>query len=176
MDPFSEAVNTWHDFYLMVGTAAATLVGLLFVSLSLNVDAITLPINSDLRELAEQTFSTFLSILSFAILFLIPHQAPLGLGLPLFAVGGFGLIRTIRRILRSQPSHPRAWGQSNLIRRFIAPVIGYLALIVISITVMIGRTGGLYWLIPVMISLIVAASMNAWDLLLGLREPQQKSA
>jgi hypothetical protein len=37
MEAFTQAVEGWHDFYLMIGTAAATLVGLLFVSLSLNV-------------------------------------------------------------------------------------------------------------------------------------------
>jgi hypothetical protein len=41
MEAFTQTVEGWHDFYLMIGTAAATLVGLLFVSLSLNVDVIT---------------------------------------------------------------------------------------------------------------------------------------
>jgi hypothetical protein len=173
MDPFSAAVDIWHDFYLMIGTAAATLVGLLFVSLSLNADAIILPANSDLRALAEQTFSTFLYILSFAIFFLIPHQEPLGLGLPLLAVGGIGLYRTVRNFFRTRPSQTRVWGRGNLALRFITPLICFFALIIISISVLIGRTGGLYWLIPVMISLVVAASINAWDLLLRLREPRQ---
>jgi hypothetical protein len=52
MDAFAQAIEGWHDFYLMVGTAAATLVGLLFVSLSLNVDVITREANADLRVLA----------------------------------------------------------------------------------------------------------------------------
>jgi hypothetical protein len=30
MDPFTQTVEGWHDFYLMIGTAAATLVGLRF--------------------------------------------------------------------------------------------------------------------------------------------------
>jgi hypothetical protein len=90
MDAFALAIEGWHDFYLMIGTEAATWVGLLFVSLSLNADAIAHPTNTDLRALAEQTFSTFVYILSFAILFFIPHQVPLGLGLPLLVVGGFG--------------------------------------------------------------------------------------
>ncbi len=34
---------------------------------------------------------------------------------------------------------------------------------------------GLYWLVPVMILLIWDASLNAWDLLLRLREPAKKS-
>jgi len=34
---FQAAVGGWHDFYLLAGTAAATLVGLLFVGLSLHL-------------------------------------------------------------------------------------------------------------------------------------------
>jgi hypothetical protein len=171
MDAFSQAVNGWHDFYIMVGTAAATLVGLLFVSLSLNADAIAHPLNADLRALAEQTFSTFLYILSFAIVFLIPNQEPLGLGLPLLFIGGFGLYSTIRHFLRTRPAHPRVWGRGNIARRFIMPLISFVVLILIAISVLLGKTGGLYWLIPVMIAFIVAATINAWDLLLRLREP-----
>jgi hypothetical protein len=171
MNAFSQAVNVWHDFYIMVGTAAATLVGLLFVSLSLNVDAIAHPVNADLRALAEQTFFTFLYILSFAIVFLIPNQDPLGLGLPLLFVGGFGLFSTVRHFLKTRSSHPRVWGSGNVARRFIMPLICFMAIILIAISVLMGKTGGLYWLIPVMIVFIVAASINAWDLLLRLREP-----
>jgi hypothetical protein len=170
MDTFSQTVNGWHDFYIMVGTAAATLVGLLFVSLSLNADAVAHPANADLRALAEQTFSTFLYILSFAILFLIPHQSPIGLGMPLLFVGGFGLYSTVRHFLRTRPSQPRVWGTGSIARRFITPLICFIVLILIAISVLFGNTGGLYWLIPVMIIFILAASTNAWDLLLRLRE------
>jgi hypothetical protein len=55
--------------------------------------------------------------------------------------------------------------------RFILPMICYVALLIIAISVLMGMTGGLYWLVPVMILLIVNASTNAWDLLLRLRYP-----
>jgi len=35
---FAEWVHGWHEFYLMTGTAAVTLAGLLFVALSLHLD------------------------------------------------------------------------------------------------------------------------------------------
>jgi hypothetical protein len=41
--------------------------------------------------------------------------------------------------------------------------------------VLLGKTGGLYWLVPVMILLIIDGSLNAWDLLLRLREPPAES-
>ncbi len=101
MDAFTQAIEGWHDFYLMIGTAAATLIGLLFVSLSLNVDVITREANADLRVLATQTFTSFI-VLMFAVLFLIPHQVPEGLGLPLLGVGGYGLYITLSRLLETR--------------------------------------------------------------------------
>ncbi len=170
MDAFAQAVTGWHDFYLMVGTAGATLLGLLFVSLSINADTIARPENADLRALAEQTFSTFLYILAFAVLFLIPDQIAFGLGFPLLGVAGFGIFSTLRHFLKTRPYPTREWGRGNIARRFVTPLICFIVLMVIGISVLLGNTNSLYWLIPIMISLIAAASINAWDLLLRLRE------
>jgi hypothetical protein len=65
--------------------------------------------------------------------------------------------------------------RSKIARRFIVPALCFGALTIIAVSVLLGRTGGLCWLVPVMISLIVAASRNAWDLLMGLREPSTES-
>jgi hypothetical protein len=175
MDTFAQAVDGWHDFYLMIGTAAATLVGLLFVSLSLNVDVITRQDNAELRVLAAQTFTGFLNVVMLAVLFLIPSQVPLGLGLPLLGISGYGLYETVGRFLKARRGRPRAWGRGRVAHRFVVPTFCFVAILAIAVTVLLGRTGGLYWLVPVMISLIVAASRNAWDLLLGLREPPTAS-
>jgi hypothetical protein len=122
MEAFTQAVEGWHDFYLMVGTAAATLVGLLFVSLSLNVDMITREENADLRVLAAQTFTSFISVLMFAVLFLIPRQEPQGLGLPLLGIGGYGLYKTVHELLETRRKRPRAWDRGSVARRFAVPL------------------------------------------------------
>jgi hypothetical protein len=175
MDTFAQAVEGWHDFYLMIGTAAATLVGLLFVSLSLNVDAITRPENADLRVLAAQTFTGFLNVVMLAVLFLIPHQGPNGLGLPLLGVSGYGLYETVGRFFKTRRTQLHGWGRGGVARRFAVPTLCCVTLLIIAVLVLLGGTSGLYWLVPVMILLVVAASRNAWDLLLRLREPPAQS-
>jgi hypothetical protein len=175
MDTFAQAVEGWHDFYLMVGTAAATQVGLLFVSLSLNADVITRKENADLRVLAGQTFASFLNVVMLAVLFLIPSQGPLGLGLPLLGISGYGLYETVGRFLKTRRARPHVWGRGGVARRFVIPTLCFVTLLIIAVSVLLGQTGGLYWLVPVMILLIVAASRNAWDLLLRLREPPTES-
>lgn len=170
MDPFAETVTGWHDFYIMVGTAAATLVGLLFVGLSLNIEMFRREETRDLRTLAALTFNSFIYVLAFAILFLIPRQVPLGLGLPLFFLGAAGLANTILQYQHTRDSD-RVWGRSRLPWRFALPVLSLTGVVVIAVTVLLGYTDGLYWLVPVMIIMLANASRNAWDLLLGSRQP-----
>jgi hypothetical protein len=171
MDGFTQAIEGWHDFYLMIGAAAATLVGLLFVSLSLNVDAITRPENADLRMLAAQTFTSFICVVAFSVLFLIPDQGPNGLGLPLLGIGGYGLYMTASQFSQTRRKRPRAWGRGGVARRFVVPILCFGTLVVIAVSVLLRRTDGLYWLVPVMILLIVSASSNAWELLMRLGKP-----
>ncbi|MFZ2096831.1 MAG: hypothetical protein WAV05_09355 [Anaerolineales bacterium] len=175
MDTFAQAIDGWHDFYILIGTASATLVGLLFVSLSLNANVIARKTNADLRALAEQTFASFLFVLLFATFFLIPHQGQLGLGLPLLGVGGLGLGSTISHFFKTHHTHPRLWRRPNITSRFIIPILCYLVLITIAVSILFKQTGGLYWLVPVMILLLIFASLNAWDLLLKLREPRKET-
>jgi modulator of FtsH protease len=176
MEPFAQAVEAWHDFYLMIGTAAATLIGLLFVSLSLNVEVITRKESADLRLLAAHSFGNFMSVLMFAVLFLIPSQVPLGLGLPLLGIGCYGLINTIRRWREARRHPPLVWGLGGgVTRRFHMPASCFLALIIVAVFVLLSRTGSLYWLVPVMILLLLGASVNAWDLLMALRTPPKES-
>jgi hypothetical protein len=175
LETFAQAVESWHDFYLMVGTAAATLIGLLFVSLSLNNEVIARKANEDLRALARLTFGNFMSVLMFAVLFLIPSQVPLGLGLPLLGTGAYGLYNTGRHFMETRRKPSRPWGRGSLVLRFITPAVCFMALMGIAVWVLFGRTGGLYWLVPVMILLLLVASRNAWDLLMRLREPTRPS-
>jgi hypothetical protein len=174
MDAFKLAVQGWHDYYHIIGDASAALTGLLFVSLSLNVHEITRKANADLRLLAGQTFSSFICLVMFSLLFVIPDQGPRGLGLPMLGIDLILLIVATRRFLQTRRRRPRTWGRGNLLLRFVIPPICSIAILVIAVTVLLGKTGGLYWFVPVTILLLWDASINAWDLLLKLHEPQKE--
>jgi hypothetical protein len=174
MEAFKQAVGGWHDYYHVIGDAAAALMGLLFVSLSLNVKEITRKTNHDLQALAAQTFANFLCLVMFALLFVIPDQGPLGLGLPMLGIDLIFLVVTARHFFRSRHHPSRRWGRVTMTFRFAIPAICFITVMVIAITVLLGNTGGLYWFVPVTILLLWDASLNAWDLLLRLKEPQKE--
>ena len=114
MDTFAETVAQWHDFYIMIGTASATLIGLLFVGLTLNIDLIRRAESIDVLHLAALTFNSFFYPLIFAVIFLIPDISPVGLGIPLLAIGGLGLLNMLFQFRRTRIRH-RRWGRSNYI-------------------------------------------------------------
>jgi hypothetical protein len=172
MGTFTETLASWHDFYVMVGTAAATLMGLLFLSLSLNSHLITGDENAKARLMAAQTFSNFLSVLMFAVLFLIPDPGRWGLGVPLAFIGSAGLYGAIKRSVTARRADTRTSGSLRVARHGLASALCYLALIVVAVTVLLGHTDGLYWLIPVMLVLIAEASRGAWKLLMQPRDRQ----
>lgn len=83
-----EVIERWHEFYLMAGTAAVTLVGLLFVALSLHLDTLLHETRAHLVAHARQTLLSFTYVLFVSLLFLAPDTPlrMLGLMLAIFSM------------------------------------------------------------------------------------------
>jgi hypothetical protein len=62
MNGFIESIDSWRDFYMLTGSASATLVGLIFVAVTLHIDVIAeAKKSSDIRMLAEEIFITWIA-------------------------------------------------------------------------------------------------------------------
>src|SRR5580658_7276682 len=86
---FDEKIILWQPFFTTVAAVSATLVGLLFVSISLNRERISADANRELMRLARRSFSDFLVVLLVALFFLIPNQGQKALAIELLAMGVF---------------------------------------------------------------------------------------
>lgn len=75
-EAFVRAVDSWHEFYLLAGTAAVTLVGLLFVALSFHLDTLLHESKAHLLASARLTFMNFVFVLILSLMFLIPDLGP----------------------------------------------------------------------------------------------------
>lgn len=166
---FAAKINVWHDFYLLVGTAAATLVGLLFIALTLNSDVVRRNELGTARTLARQSFACFINLLTVAGVMLIPDQSPSGVGIPLACIGGFSLLFTVRSMIARRR---RADGGNlgAVLRHTALMILGMGALIAVGIGIWTGHAGGLTWLTVAVLTLLSGASHNAWTLLIGPRE------
>jgi hypothetical protein len=165
--------TSWHDFYITMGTASASLIGLLFVALSLNLEAITGDTRDDLRALAEQAFSSFSSVLLIAVFFLIPEQGGSTLGglyLVLGVLAGARLLRRAPAVWRGRARDPL--GQA-VFWRFVLPAAALLGLMAAGLGLLLGKLDALYWLVAVIISLLMSAARSSWDLLVKVGETRR---
>ena len=91
-DTFSNALNEWTAYYALMGGAAATLLGLLFVAVSLRLNIFHQRNVADVRDFAALTFGTFLVALVVAGLALSPHERQARLAQLLLVVGIIGVL------------------------------------------------------------------------------------
>ena len=86
-DTFSQALAEWTAYYALMGGAAATLLGLLFVAVSVRLTIFHQRQVADVRDFAAFTFGTFLVAIAVSGLALAPHAHPFSLALSLLLVG-----------------------------------------------------------------------------------------
>ena len=157
----------WQTFYSVIAGAAATLTGLLFVGMSLNLRTILgMPAH---RARARETFGGLLSLLVLALLVLIPGQSALALGCEL-AIGALALFVWSLRLQgqtlsRMAPGKRLRWGLRVSIINF-----GTLLIIFTGLDLILGRFGGLYWLLPTILIYLLWDLNNAWLLVVQVAE------
>ena len=88
---FVQMLQTWQPFYTTIATSSATLMGLLFVSLSLNRQRL----DDRGRMAARRTFGSLIDVLVLALIFLIPHEHPFSLAIALSTFGIMRLLTTV---------------------------------------------------------------------------------
>jgi hypothetical protein len=165
--------TSWHDFYVTMGTASASLIGLLFVAISLNLDSIIGDSRDDLRAFAEQAFNSFSAVLLIAVFFLIPEDSAGFLG------GMYALLGVIAgyRLLRRAPAVWRGRRRNRLggavLWRFVLPAAAVIGLIAAGLGLVLGQLSALYWLVAVIIGLLMSAARSSWDLLVRVGEERR---
>jgi hypothetical protein len=155
----------WHDFFLLSGTAAVTLVGLLFVSLSLHVEILFRQEHRDFRELAAEAFQGYLYVLISSLAFLLPIADGRVLALIYAALNVVMFLRTLWRAPKFFAAH-RARGGSTMRRwRFFVPALAYLLGFLAVVQAVRGESNtGVGFFTP-MVMMLAASTRTAWDLL-----------
>src|SRR5215469_8346954 len=76
----AELLRDWHDFYVLVGTASATLVGLMFVAVSIGTAIFNEDHSAALAAFITPTVTHFVATLFTCLLVTIPTQSWYTLG------------------------------------------------------------------------------------------------
>jgi hypothetical protein len=171
MNEFTQQIGQWQWFYATVSTVAATLAGLLFVSLSVNRDATGEPGRRRLGT-AQRSFGDFLYVLMTGLVFLVPHQVPGGLSLALLVLGGARGAGLVRQAMREIGAPGRVWRPADSLRTLGLPAIATVGLLVVAVEILRGQTKAIFGLVIVIAALLVTASWNAWLILVDTQLPQ----
>src|ERR1700724_2658020 len=86
-----EALRLWHDFYALIGAAAATLVGLMFVTASIGAGVFTRAHQAGIRSFLSPTVVHFSCVLVLCLIASAPAHSVTALSTCIMSVGAFGL-------------------------------------------------------------------------------------
>lgn len=173
-----EYFASWHEFYLLAGTAAVTLVGLLFVSLSFHLDVLIHDKRAHLLAHARSTLLSFIYVMIVSLMFLIPQQNARLLGISLTVASGIVLGILVTQLVRARGS-ASSQHETFLRRRTRLLMVGYTLAFLNSVAMVVLRVPELAFnFIGVICMLLGNAAGTAWDLLveLGKLKAEQRGA
>jgi len=154
----------WHEFYGLVGTAAAALLALLFVAVS--IGAGTLPPDSagPTRTYTSPVAFHYTAVMFVSALALVPTETPALLGVLLGGSAMIGIAYAgfiIRRLLTDRIADlPDRLGYG------LAPLGSYCGILVAAVLFHVGSARAADVLATGVMVLLIVNVRNAWDLLL----------
>ncbi len=155
----------WHDFFLLAGTASATLVGLTFVAVSVGTGVFTKERQAGLRLFLSPTVVAFGVVLSISLVAVLPVSSWRVPGVLVSGIGALGTAyswRVWQRMLHggmaaSIDAEDRVWYT-------MVPAAAYLVLALAGGALAIDTEGGCVLLALGSGLLLLAGLRNAWDM------------
>ena len=160
--PIEAALPAWHDFFIASAGAAAVLLGLTFVGLSIHVERRGL--DNLRRGLAIGSATSLLYALFASLLMLMPEGVPYVHAGGLVLIGLFGFISS-----QSALANARHGGSTRprLAFQFVLPAIAFALLVIAGVTLATGVEQAVWAAAAVVFLLITAGTQAAWDLLVS---------
>lgn len=178
MEVFIAGLLRWQSFYFMLGGAAAALIGLMLVALSLGIRVVSQTTLVDIKAFATPSVLYFVWVLMLSAVMLVPSESPLFLSIILLPSGICGLAWAfpyIRRLIRAGIDH-KDFLVSDWLSQVILPVGGFTLLIVSALGLLGGEQSLAFdgiWLAT--IALMIAALTNTWSMVVWIIEHQRAS-
>lgn len=161
-------MQAWTSFFEVTAGASATLLGLLFVSVSFNAEAILSEKHRGSRRLAEQAFQNFLAVLMVSLLALIPAISLESLGFSTLAVSAVWVAWVVIRLYQTFAGSPGAGSRIHALRRQLGSLFGFGVLVWASLRMAQGSGDSRVSYGAATIVLLFTATAVSWRLLLEL--------
>ena len=166
-------MQPWFGFYAVTGGASATLLGLLFVSVSMNLAATLGPAHEGSKRLAEQAFQNYLAVLLISLLVFFPQIKLSTFGLVTLCVTAvwtfWVLARFYLAIAKPIDHEPRF----HALRRHFSSVVGFGILSITALRMALNQGDDRSWFASAIIVLLFSATMVSWELLVRIARTAQ---
>jgi hypothetical protein len=162
-----EALHAWHEFYLLVGTAAATVLALLFVAVSLGAGHLTSQNQAPTRTFMSPVVIHFTSVFFIAAVCLIPSHGPVFFSALIAVTAILGIV--VSTVISVQVIR-REWTQyvPDYFAYGLLPVAAYLALLIAGVMIYADMNYASEVLGGALLALTIVNIRNAWDLTLSM--------
>jgi len=159
-------LHEWETFYVILGSSAAALTGLMFVVVALSAERRLIPQDgntSTLDSFATPTVVHFCIAILIAALASTPEMTPRVLGIALLATGVVGLIYSAVVLARVRRQKGYAPVFEDWLWHVILPPIAYLSLSLTALAMQRRPHDSLYAVGAVELLLLFIGIHNAWD-------------
>jgi hypothetical protein len=152
-------LRVWHDFFMVLGPSAATLIGLVFVVATLGTTLLQRIDRGDMSYYVTPTFVHFSVVLGVSILAVTPLGAT-AIGLIAACLALWGLVDTLVAALRGPASHNPTPHEPLWFS--ILPLAGYILTLLASTLLILGQPDAPDVLMSGQVLLLAAGLRNAW--------------
>lgn len=158
----------WENFYIMAGTAAATLIGLMFVVITLCISLAATPAARGVHAFVTPVLVHFGGVLLLSLLVLAPWPAapPFAAILGLIGIGGAVYASLVLRLMRKLDFvslETRDW-----LTYAGAPAFANLCLLAGAVGTVMERSFAPYPIAGAVILLLFVGLLDAWDVTLWI--------
>jgi hypothetical protein len=162
MPAYTLHLEDWQTILSVQAEAAATLTGLVFVAVSINLTKIVA--FPGLPSRAAESILQFLQVFFICTAALTPWQSAIPVAVEILCISLFSWVMQViaqARYAKANTGHPKLWLMIRVLQTQLASIPFFVAVACIFL----GRHAGLYWLVPGFIFSFVAGVANAWVLL-----------
>jgi hypothetical protein len=161
-------LHSWDNFYIMAGTAGATLIGLLFVIVTLSTHLSPSRVAHGVHAFLTPTLVHFGSVLLQALVVLVPWPSAWPAGLVLGFCGLVGLVYLMDIVLKRQKVQFVSLHLLDWIPYACIPALANLNLIAGAIGIIAEKSFAPYCLAGAITLFLFAGIYGAWDLTLWI--------
>jgi hypothetical protein len=160
----------WTQFYAVVAAVAATLMGLVFVAVSVNAVESVGPGRDTSRRLSEQALQNYLTTVLIALVALTPDISTRSFGFVTICMSAIAGAVTILRLLRLLLPSEDGVRRRKSIQRYGTSVLGFALLIFSAVRMSLGDGDHRTMFAASLLVLLGSATMLSWDVLLRIAD------